>query len=272
MLRWCENPVDRVAGFRTLQLLPGVGPSTAAKILDASVGFQNSSYLPASINLPRTSRSHWLPFVELVTGIRQGKHAWPSECAMVREWYEPYLEGSYDDAPARKSDLTQLEAIAASFPSRAKFLTEITLDPPESGRAGPSLPDEDHFILSTIHSAKGQEWQVVHVLNTVEGRIPSDKAADTSEDLEEERRLLYVAMTRAKDELNLIIPLRFYVSRRGDHGIYASLSRFIPPAIQQFFEHRTWIENDLQPVRITETTNLAVDVQNGLLRRWLESA
>ncbi len=122
-----------------------------------------------------------------------------------------------------------------------KFLTEVTLDPPEKtkGRGRPSLPDEeDCLIVSTIHSAKGMEWKIVHVLNAVDGCIPSDKSGD----LDEERRLLYVAMTRAKDGLNLIVPQRFYLSHLGDDYAYASITQFIPVKIQGLFERRNWIE------------------------------
>jgi DNA helicase-2/ATP-dependent DNA helicase PcrA len=93
------------------------------------------------------------------------------------------------------------------------FLTDLTLDPPSatSDEAGVPLLDEDYLILSTIHSAKGQEWKCVFVLNVVDGCIPSDMSTGNAEDIEEERRLLYVAMTRAKDQLTLILPHRFYV-------------------------------------------------------------
>jgi superfamily I DNA/RNA helicase len=107
-------------------------------------------------------------------------------------------ERIHDDAPARKADLMQLEQIAASYPSRERFLTELTLDPPDatSDEAGAAQRDEDYLILSTIHSAKGQEWSAVFLLNAVDGCIPSDLAAGETEEIEEERRLLYVAMTR----------------------------------------------------------------------------
>ncbi len=169
----------------------------------------------------------------------------------MRRWYEPHLERIHDDAPARKADLVQLEQIAASYPSRERFLTELTLDPPDatSDEAGPPHLDEDYLILSTIHSAKGQEWSSVFVLNVVDGCIPSDLAAGETEEIEEERRLLYVAMTRAKNELDLMVPQRFYVhqqSRSGDRHLYASRTRFLPDALLALFEQRTW------PVRTQE--------------------
>jgi DNA helicase-2/ATP-dependent DNA helicase PcrA len=121
----------------------------------------------------------------------------------------------------------------------------LTLDPPDatSDQAGVPLRDEDYLILSTIHSAKGQEWKSVHVLNVVDGCIPSDLGTGTAHELEEERRLLYVAMTRAKDELHLLVPQRFYVtqqSRNGDRHLYAQRTRFIPRAMTALFEDILW--------------------------------
>ena len=127
-------------------------------------------------------------------------------------WYLPHLERRYEDAKVREADLLQLAQIASTYPSRQRFLTELTLDPPiaTSDEAGAPLLDEDYLILSTIHSAKGQEWKSVFVLNCVDGCIPSDLAVGSTSEIEEERRLLYVAMTRAKDHLHLIVPQRFF--------------------------------------------------------------
>jgi DNA helicase-2/ATP-dependent DNA helicase PcrA len=145
----------------------------------------------------------------------------------------------------RAGDLDQLQRIAAGAPSRTQFLTDLTLDPPSatSDEAGTPLLDEDYLILSTIHSAKGQEWKSVFVLNVVDGCIPSDMATGNVDEIEEERRLLYVAMTRAKDQLALIVPLRFYEhgqARGGDKHLYASRSRFIPAAIVNDFDVYVW--------------------------------
>ena len=145
----------------------------------------------------------------------------------------------------RAGDLDQLQRIAAGYGSRAHFLTDLTLDPPSatSDEAGKPMLDEDYLILSTIHSAKGQEWKAVYVLNVVDGCIPSDMSTGNAEDIEEERRLLYVAMTRAKDALMLVLPYRFYVhqqARRGDKHLYASRTRFIPAGIVGHFEVRSW--------------------------------
>ena len=135
--------------------------------------------------------------------------------------------------------------LEAGYTSRERFLTELTLDPPQSTSDQSGVPhlDEDYLILSTIHSAKGQEWKAVHVLNVVDGCMPSDMATGTSEELEEERRLLYVAMTRAKEHLHLIVPQRFYVTQQsggGDKHMYAGRTRFISEAMTAHFEQVTW--------------------------------
>src|ERR1700731_18444 len=148
-------------------------------------------------------------------------------------------------AITRRADLLQLEQIASGYPSRERFLTELTLDPPDatSDQAGVPLLNEDYLILSTIHSAKGQEWKSVYLLNVVDGCMPSDLGAGTSAEIEEERRLLYVAMTRAKDGLHLVVPQRFFVhgqQAKGDRHVYASRTRFIPERLLGLFERTTW--------------------------------
>ena len=151
----------------------------------------------------------------------------------------------YDDFALRALDIQQLARIAATSPSRERFLTALTLDPPSatSGEAGMPLLDEDYLILSTIHSAKGQEWSAVTVLNVVDGCIPSDVATRDSAEIEEERRLLYVAMTRAKDALDLVVPQRFYVTQQagfGDRHVYAGRTRFIPNRLLGRFQQMSW--------------------------------
>ena len=244
-LRFAQNPRDRVAGFRLMQLLPGVGPSTAQTALDAMADRSDPIRALADHPTPPRAAADWPSFVSLMADLREGVAGWPAEIGRVRAWYEPHLERIHEDAEMRRADLLQLEDIAAGYPSRERFLTELTLDPPDatSGEAGVPMLDEDYLILSTIHSAKGQEWKSVFVLNTVDGCIPSDLGAGTSAEIEEERRLLYVAMTRAKDSLSLIVPQRFFTHGQpatGDRHVYASRTRFIPAMLLQFFECRAW--------------------------------
>ena len=241
MLRFAQNPRDRVAGFRLMQLLPGVGPTSAQRALDLMA--DRPIRLPRSSDMPPPPRAgeDWRAFVETLLRLRAGDAGWPAEIAQARRWYEPHLDRIHEDAAVRQADLLQLEQIAAGYPSRERFLTELTLDPPDatSDQAGVPLLDEDYLILSTIHSAKGQEWKSVFVLNVVDGCIPSDLGTGTTAEIEEERRLLYVAMTRAKDDLHLLTPQRFFThgqNAQGDRHVYASRTRFIPAALLQHFE------------------------------------
>ena len=245
VLRWIENPRDRVAGFRVLQLLPGVGPKTAAQALDLVAGAEDASMALEETRVPDAAAEAWRDFRMLVESLHGRGLPWPTEFEAVAAWYAPHLERLYDDAPVRQDDVTQLANIARTYPSRQRFLTELTLDPPDatSDEAGAPLRDEDYLILSTIHSAKGQEWTSVTLLSAVDGCIPSDLATGSPAEIEEGRRLLYVAMTRAMDHLAIVVPQRFYVTQQtglGDRHVYAGRTRFIPPGIVELFESRTW--------------------------------
>ncbi len=245
VMRFSQNPRDRVAGFRVLKLLPGIGPQTAGKILDTIAADPEPLQSLAEIPPPAKTGDDWPAFVTLVTALRKADAGWPAEIGTVRMWYEPHLDRIHEDADTRKDDLLQLEQIAGGYVSRERFLTELTLDPPDatSDQAGVPLLDEDYLILSTIHSAKGQEWRAVFMLNVVDGCIPSDLGTGSTPELEEERRLLYVGMTRARDNLTLITPQRFFThgqNAQGDRHVYASRTRFIPATLLQFFETASW--------------------------------
>ena len=245
VLRWAENPRDRIAAFRVAQMLPGVGPGTAAKIHER-IATGERPFAPLVIyRPPAAAQEAWAPFVELLEALHERRIGWPSDIEAVRDWFQPHFEMRYPDAAVRAGDLDQLVQLAAQYRSREHFLMEFALDPPDatSDESGTPLLDEDYLILSTIHSAKGQEWQSVFVLNVVDGCIPSDISTGKSDDIEEERRLLYVAMTRAKDELHLMLPQRFHVHqqpRNGDRHLFASRSRFIPASILNRFEQTVW--------------------------------
>ncbi len=270
ILRFVENPKDRIAGFRVLHLLPGVGPSTAQQVLERITASPDPVAALADMPAPPRAGDGWSPFVEMIANLRASH--WPSDLELARTWYQPHLERIHEDADARRADLIQLEQIAAGYPSRERFLTELTLDPPDatSDQAGVPLRDEDYLILSTIHSAKGQEWKSVHVLNVVDGCMPSDLGAGTSAELEEERRLLYVAMTRAKDDLHLIVPQRFFVhqqSARGDRHLYASRTRFIPEALLPHFERCGWPRAAAGNTSVSQT-GPRIDIAARMRERW----
>jgi DNA helicase-2/ATP-dependent DNA helicase PcrA len=243
LLRFVENPRDRVAGFRVLHLLPGIGPASAQRILDHMSEAADPLNALCTLSAPPRAGEDWADFVATVGNLHYSE--WPTDLERARLWYEPHLHRIHEDAEIRRADLVQLEQIAGGYPSRERFLTELTLDPPgaTNDQAGAPLLDEDYLILSTIHSAKGQEWKSVYVLNVVDGCMPSDLGAGTSAELEEERRLLYVAMTRAKDDLHLIIPQRFFAHgqrSQGDRHVYASRTRFIPEKLLGLFERTSW--------------------------------
>ena len=245
LLRFVENPRDRVTGFRLMLLIPGVGPNSAQRVLDCMA--ESADPIHALVTAPRPSRAadDWRSFLDVIAELRSGKAGWPAELERSRLWYDPHLERIHEDAVMRRADLVQLEQIASGYPSRERFLTELTLDPPEatSDQAGTPHLDEDYLILSTIHSAKGQEWKSVFLLNVVDGCIPSDLGVGTSAEVEEERRLLYVAMTRAKDDLHLVVPQCFFThgqNAQSDRHVYASRTRFIPDDLLPLFERTTW--------------------------------
>ena len=145
---------------------------------------------------------------------------------------DPLIRARYPDAAARLADLQRLADAAAAQPSLHDALAELTLDPPISGSdlAGPPRLDEDYLTISTIHAAKGLEWQVVHVPHLVDGALPSDMALGDPDGLAEEHRLFYVALTRARDHLYLYAPLRLHHHRRGrdDRHGFGQLTRFLP--------------------------------------------
>ncbi len=245
VLRFAQNPSGRMAGFRVAQLIPGIGAATATRLLDAVAEAPEALLAVQQFAAPPKSMGDWQPFVALYEQLRAPGLRWPADIELVKNWYLPHLERMHDDATVRCADVEQLARLASGYGSRETFLAEITLDPPEatSDRAGPPNLDEDYVILSTIHSAKGQEWKSVHVLNVVDGCIPSDMSTGNADDIEEERRLLYVAMTRAKEQLQLVVPNRFFIKQQaqmGDRHVYAARTRFITPAMLKHYEECVW--------------------------------
>ncbi len=251
VLKWAENPKNEVAAFRVLKLLPGMGPSRAARCFEqlASAGHRLAAL--RNFRPPAAAGDAWpelCRLLESLSGADPGDIGWQSQLAEARCWYQPHLERLYDAVETRVADLEQLEQISGQYPTRERFLTELTLDPPGAAgdQAGDPLLDEDYLVLSTVHSAKGQEWDAVFVLNVTDGSFPSEFAAGQPDMIEEERRLLYVAMTRARQNLSLIAPLRFYVTqqrRDGDRHVYGARSRFMTDALlatmQQTFHGRS---------------------------------
>ncbi|MBV9533300.1 MAG: ATP-dependent helicase [Bradyrhizobium sp.] len=270
LLRFVENPRDRIAGFRVLHLLPGAGPTTARRVLETIAGSVDPIAGLCDLDAPTRAGADWTAFVETVRRLRDCR--WPTDLELARLWYLPHLQRIHDDAEVRRADLIQLEQIAGGYASRERFLTELTLDRPDAtgDEAGVPLRDEDYLILSTIHSSKGREWKQVFVLNVVDGCIPSDLGAGTTAELEEERRLLYVAMTRARDELHLLVPQRFFThgqGAKGDRHLYAARTRFIPETLLALFERTSWpgVEHGAERVA---SQGPRIDIVARLRERW----
>jgi DNA helicase-2/ATP-dependent DNA helicase PcrA len=260
VLRWADNPKNRVAAFRALQLEPGVGPAGAARIF---AGFEAGGFSWTRLKTGSPELDALLVYL--------GSAAWEGQLQRAREWYQPHLERIYDAAQVRAGDLAQLERIAASFQTRESFLTEMALDPPSatSDLSGTPSLDEDYLVLSTIHSAKGQEWDAVFLLNVADGNFPSEFSTGRPELVEEERRLLYVAMTRAKTDLHLMAPLKYYVtqqSRMGDRHVYGAKSRFLTRAVMQCLEPVAYGETMEEGLHAGGTA--AVDVALRLRGLW----
>jgi DNA helicase-2/ATP-dependent DNA helicase PcrA len=276
-LRWAENPRDTLAAFRVAQLLPGMGPRFADRLSRevAAAGVALAAALER-FQPPVAAREDWPAFTELYERLGDPAAPWASQMGLVRRWYEPHLERLYDDARVRLGDLEQLEQLAAAAPSRERFLSDLTLDPPQAtgAEAGPPHLDEDYLILSTIHSAKGQEWDAVTVLNAADGCIPSDLATGHPAEIEEERRLLYVAMTRAKTTLTVVHPLRFFIrqqSRMGDRHVYTPRTRFIPEAILDKFQRVAFSPCAADGRSTPSATRSRLDIGARLRATWAPS-
>ncbi|CAN5337900.1 ATP-dependent helicase [soil metagenome] len=248
LLRILDNPRDALAWHRVVGGIPGVGPATSVRVMgtaEATAAAAGTDLLTGfcrmAASVPVQARA---ALAELQTALADARGTAGGEPgpAVQIDRLLPFLgmvaETRYEDAAVRLGDIEQLAALAAGYPNRSRFLTELTLDPPvsTSDLAGPPHLDDDYLILSTIHSAKGGEWDAVFVIHAADGNIPSDMALGEPGGVEEERRLLYVAMTRARDHLHISFPQRFYHRRFGgdDRHSYAPLSRFLSPVIEHF--------------------------------------
>ena len=275
VLKWTENPKNEIAAFRVLKLLPGMGPANAARCFEQlAVG----DYLFSSLReyrAPAACSAEWPAFCDLLEMLSgdEDEHGWQSQLGAARRWYQPHLERLYDGLDTREADLEQLEQISGRYPTRERFLTELTLDPPSAAGdlAGDPLLDEDYLILSTVHSAKGQEWESVFVLNVSDGNFPSEFATGKPQMIEEERRLLYVAMTRAKQSLSLVSPLRYHVTqqrRDGDKHVYGARSRFMTDALMDTMEQCFEGRPESTAAQFGQRSNRQIDVAARMRDMW----
>jgi DNA helicase-2/ATP-dependent DNA helicase PcrA len=271
LLRWVQNPRARLAAFRVAQLAEGIGAVTARRLLAALDAAADAAAARRAFEPPPAARAGWGALRDAIAAIETAP--WPAALEPALRWYLPQLERLHDDAAVRRADLDLLQRLAGGYRSREDFLAELTLDPPEASSdeaADPTL-DEDYLVLSTIHSAKGLEWPVVYVLNVVDGCIPSDMATGSAAEVEEERRLLHVAMTRAMHRLQLMVPQRFHVGGQpafGDRHVYAGPSRFLTPAVMACLDAGGPAPPPAAPTPIGPGAATAVDLGAALRARW----
>jgi DNA helicase-2/ATP-dependent DNA helicase PcrA len=237
LLRVLENPWDEVAWFRVLQLPEGIGPATARRLMD-TLGVHETqpaasplaAFLEQPVEVPTAAAGGVRELRGALAGCADEDLLAPAaQLERLRAYLEPVVRRRYDSAAARLADLEQLALLAQGYEARGRFLAELALDPPASTSdlAGPPVLDDDWLTLTTIHSAKGLEWDVVHVIHASDGNIPSDMATGDDDELEEERRLLYVAMTRARHALHVTFPQRYHHTIRRERSSTALVSRFL---------------------------------------------
>ncbi|MDH3707685.1 MAG: ATP-dependent helicase, partial [Acidimicrobiia bacterium] len=278
MLRMLENPADQLAWNRVLAMAEGVGPATVARVA-GELGLDRHSddalvrFCDGGGHVPTSAR----PAIdELRAAARFCTSEPPPSPADQIERLHPFCEltfpARYPDAVVRLGDLEQLQATAHRYGTRAGFLVELTLDPPDrtSDRAGPPHLDDDYLILSTIHSAKGGEWRAVHLIHASDGNLPSDMALADRDGLEEERRLLYVALTRAQHVLDVTVPLRYHTNRYGhddDHQL-APVSRFLEPVREHFDQTVAPADRTIDEIVETSGVSVADEVSASIEALW----
>jgi DNA helicase-2/ATP-dependent DNA helicase PcrA len=211
--------------------------------------------------------------MEALSSAEIDDRGWQAQLTAVRQWYQPHLERIYDGIDTREADIEQLEQVSGRYPTRERFLTELTLDPPSAAGdlAGDPLLDEDYLILSTVHSAKGQEWDAVFLLNVTDGNFPSEFATGKPKLIEEERRLMYVAMTRAKQSLTLVAPLRFHVIQQrkdGDKHVYGARSRFVNDALLDTMQQCWHGRSEVSVNRQLPQSSRQLDVATRMREMW----
>jgi DNA helicase-2/ATP-dependent DNA helicase PcrA len=297
-LRLAENPKDTTSAYRTLQLLDGFGPAHTKRAIEYLAQYKFDLRAWPGFQPPPAAAGQWQAFTDLLLAlngldpqpqpgtfaaeyqgpiprssfrVQRSEHpSLPDQIALIRAFYQPILEKRYDQSHVRARDLEQLQQISGHFGSRRDLLADLTLDPPNNTQdlAGPPLVEEDYLILSTIHSAKGCEWDAVYVLHAADGNIPSDMSTGSDAEIEEERRLFYVALTRAKDFLEVLFPLKYYHKkhRTGDKHSFAQLTRFLPEPTLPHFERLS-----LQPrVQVDLAAKLTAqsDIKKKIASMW----
>ena len=280
LFRLADNPRDTLAWFRVLQLLDGVGPVTARKVVtalgldpagkergggdDGTDGDVLLRWPLASVEIPTAAR----PLADAVAAALVPRAGEPVvvRADRLREALVPLVEGAYDHVVARLADLDALVASSAHAARLGDVAADLTLEPPQStgDLAGPPMVDEDWIVVSTIHSAKGLEWDVVHLVHASDGNLPADMSLGSREGLEEERRLFYVALTRAHRSLHVYVPLRYHHQPKGrdDKHSFGQLSRFLSAKVRAHFDESTVVHGEAAswaPIDASAAVGLELD-------------
>jgi len=281
MLRIVQNPWDELAWMRVLHLARGAGPATVDGVL-AAIGVRDptrggpnplSTFCedPAHCGGAPGAAADLSALADALGACSRGSLPAGAQVETLATALDPMIRHRYDHPEARLADFDALARIAGESPSAAQFVADLTLDPPNStgDLAGTPSLDDDWLTLSTVHSAKGGEWGVVHVIHAADGAFPSDLATGDADGVDEERRLFYVALTRAKRHLHLYAPLRYHhgdPAGRTDKHSYAQRSRFLPASVDPLLDLlaiRGIDDVDLPPVQAPLTT--VVDAELGSL-------
>lgn len=245
LLRLADNPKNEIAAFRVFQMVSGVGPASARQADEFLTRHNNDLASLRQCRLARADHAAWQTLIEQLAAAGDANAVWPALIEPLAAWYKTQLDTRFE-APttARAGDIDDLVRMAGRYSSRSIFLTELTLDPPSAtgDHNDDADLDEDYLVLSTVHSAKGREWDSVYLLHVADGTFPSEYSTNSAAALDEERRLMYVAMTRAKNRLELVSPLKYYVTeqhRHGDRHVYGATSRFLTPRVMDCLETAT---------------------------------
>jgi DNA helicase II / ATP-dependent DNA helicase PcrA len=272
-LRVLENPRDEVSWHRLLVLMPGIGDATARAMMEAMAERAWDPDAFASFTPPPRAREAHGKLVELLRALRaRTGDDLGADIQAIRDLYDKILQERYDNPEARLADLEHLRVIGSSYPSRASFLAALALEPPQSTQdlaTGSKEAEDEALVLSTAHSAKGKEWDAVFVIWAVDGWFPSSRALGDGEQLEEERRLMYVAMTRARNHLAVVYPLHVYSTRRGMDYSIDQLSRFIDRGVRSLMERLVLEEKDAAPPdQSTHASGPVLDLRAALRARF----
>jgi DNA helicase-2/ATP-dependent DNA helicase PcrA len=272
-LRILENSRDEVSWYRLLLLLPGIGDTTARGAIEHLHSSAWSLSAFASFAAPPRARAAHTALAALLEALRSSSPDEPGsltrEIAAIRRVYDDILRERYDRVEPRLADLDQLQTIAGGYPSRAAFLSALALEPPQSTQdlGFGSDSEDDTLVLSTAHSAKGREWDAVFVIWAVDGYFPLARALGDDDQVEEERRLLYVAMTRARNHLAVSYPLNVYDTRRGADYSLDQVSRFLDRGVREGMQ-RMVVEAVATTDATEPSTAPAVDLRARVLGRF----